>query len=373
MTMVSAPWLPAHHERALYTAAHIDGCIARLSAITHDYLAADPLQLASTYSDGMEHLVLTGVDPLPEAVPRLFADALNNARNLIEHALYAEVGDRLSRELTDLESKAVEIPATSSPESFETWTRHKNRKSTGLFVAGGELASRIERLQPYHRQDHTVHPLKLLVEYTNASKHREPVVSVVRLGRVDVDGQPRDPRASTHQDITEIGSVIISVPMGTQVGVNLWPQIMVRRPHTGELRTLMHELGDIEEWVRAQALPILIAGRTDLPELPPALDISVGYESTSAAWGNAGTVPARTRATLRMMGAGLRRDMLEMLVDQNGEHTRDLFVTWMDTFTEEEVVAMFVPLGLASATNDLATVTSTLQAWADAAGVVPER
>jgi hypothetical protein len=365
-------WLPGYQERALYTAAHIDGCIARLTGITHEYLAADPLRLQSNYSDGMEHVVLAGVAALPEAVPRLFADALNNARNLLEHALYAEVVDRLDRDLTALESRALEIPATTSEESFAAWAAHKHRKSIGLFCAGDELRVRIERLQPYHRRDKDSHPLRLLFEYTNAAKHREPVVSVVRVGRVDVDGQPRDPRTSDHQEITEVGSTITSVPIGTPIGVSIWPQLMVKRPHTGELRTLMHELGDLEEWVRRQALPILVTGSTAVPDLPPALDLSIGYESAEAAWLAADTVSARHRATKRMMGAGVRRDMLEMLVNQNGEHTRQQFTAWMETLADEEVLEMFMPLGLAAASGNLAAIAEIMDTWLEAAGTYPD-
>ncbi len=82
---MSESWLPQHQEHALYTAAHIDAQILRLGQVLHPYLAADPLKLAQRLTPTTEEVVLAAIAPLPQAVPRLFADALNQTRNLMEH------------------------------------------------------------------------------------------------------------------------------------------------------------------------------------------------------------------------------------------------------------------------------------------------
>ncbi|WP_136709739.1 hypothetical protein [Agromyces sp. H66] len=175
--VVPSSWLPAHQAQALYTAAHIDSTIEQLGDVLHTYLGKDPLQLRPRLTQTVEEVVLVGITPLPQSVPRLFADALNQSRNMLEHALFADVVHRLEREMTEKEAKALEVPAARSREAFEQWCRHPVRRSLGVFDYGAELTRRLERLQPYQRKDSDEHPLRLLVEHTNHAKHREPAVA----------------------------------------------------------------------------------------------------------------------------------------------------------------------------------------------------
>ena len=244
-----------------------------MARILETYLQSPgPLDLRSRLTATHEEVVLVGIAPLPEAVPRLFADALNQLRNLLEHALGAETNHQLRRGLTVKEARAVEIPATSSEADFDAWTRHKHRKSHGLFSRGAELGERLARMQPWNRADADMHPLRRLVAHTNAAKHQAPAVTTVRVGKVVRDSAPRELPTDAH-GLGDIGSVIATVPRGSVEGISVWPQVAVRRPHTGELHTLMWEVREIEDWVRCIALPILIAGRTDLPKLRPGLDV----------------------------------------------------------------------------------------------------
>lgn len=373
MARAAAPlnWLPAHQAHVFYTAAHVDSTIELLSDVLHVYLAADPLQLQPRFTPTTEEVVLHGIDPLPEAVPRLFADAFNQARNMLEHALYAEVEHRLDRELTENEAKAVEVPATKSPEAFGQWCRHPHRRSVGLFDQGSDLASRLERLQPYQRNDSDDHPLRILVEHTNYAKHREPTVAFTRVGRVDVGAVTTAPSAQTaeHQEVVQIGSVLASAPRGRRVEVAVWPQVMVQRPHTGVWRTLMHEVRDIEDWIRRIAMPIVVEGRTDLPTMPPHLDLRRGYSSVEEAWNIAGMVAAADRATHRMTAQALRRDIRDMLVDENGEDARQAAEVWLEGLSDGEVAATFEPVGKAAQRGDSATVARLTDEWRVAIGL----
>lgn len=326
-----------------------------------------PLDLRSRLTSSHEEVVLTAIKPLPEAVPRLFADALNQLRNVMEHALGAEVSYRLSRSLTPDEARAVEVPATNSEGAFDAWTRHKHRKSHGLFARGSELGERLARLQPWNRADSDMHPLRRLVAHTNAAKHQAPTVTTVRVGKVVHDSVPREAPTDAH-DLGDIGSVIAAVPRGSVEGISVWPQVAVRRPHTGELRTLMWEVRELEDWVRCIALPILIAGRTDLPKLRPDLDVREGFETADHAWSRAGSESAAARASERLQAAALRMDIADMMAADDGESSYDLYAQWLATIDDAQVVAMFAPLGEAARARDFETIMRITGGWRDAAG-----
>ncbi|GAA2074027.1 hypothetical protein [Microbacterium hatanonis] len=369
----SGSWLPDHQAHVLYTVAYVDSTIGELGSVLHDYLAKDPLKLIPRFTPTHEDVVLAGIDPLPQSVPRLFADALNQSRNMLEHALFAEVAHRAGRSLTEKESKALEIPAAKSPDAFQQWCKHPNRRSLALFGYGAELTNRLDRIQPYQRTDNANHPLRLLVEFTNHAKHREPAVAFTRVGRVDVGTPSQAPRSAEHQEVVKIGEVLASAPRGSRVEVSIWPQVMVQRPHTGEWRTLMHEVRHIEDWVRRMALPILIEGRTDLPVVPPHLNIRQGYADVAEAWAAAGTVAAADRNIYRMTAEGLRRSIADMLVDETGEGVRATAEEWLRGQSDEEVTALSEPVGRAAARRDLETVGRLTDEWRVALGLRPRR
>lgn len=364
-------WLPAHQGHVLYTVGHVDSTIEQLGSVLHGYLAADPLKLESRFQPTIEEVVLVGIDPLPAAAPRMFADALNQTRNMLEHAFFAEVSHRAGRDLTEKELKALEVPASKSPELFEQWCNHPHRRSLELFGYGSELRRRLERIQPYQRTDSDAHPLRVLVEHTNYAKHRAPALAFTRVGRVDVGATSRSWRSAEHQEVVEIGAVLAAVPRGTRVEASVWPQVMVQRPHTKQWRTLMHEVGYIEDWVRRMALPIVLAGRTDLPPIPPHLDVRRGHPSVSEAWASAGSVAAAGRNISRMVAEGLRRDIVEMIVDEDGESARQPTKTWLDGQSDVEVKSMFEPLSRAALRQDLEAVARITDQWRAAIGLQP--
>jgi len=362
---VSAPifWLPDHQRHAFYTIAHADATIDRMARILETYLQPPgPLDLRSRLTPTNEEVVLVGIAPLPEAVPRLFSDVLNQLRNVLEHTLSAEVRQWLPRDLTVDEARALEVPATGSEAAFDAWIRHKHRKSHGLFVRGSDLGERLARLQPWNRHDADMHPLRRLVAHTNAAKHQAPTVTTVRVGKVVRDSARRDDPSDAH-DLGGVGSVIASVPRGTVEGISVWPQVAVRRPHTAELRTLMWEVREIEEWVRLTAVPILITGRTDLPELRPHLDVNEGFESATHAWSVAREKSAAVRASERLQAAVLRDDIAQMMVAEDGEASRDAYTQWLGAVEDARVVAMFEPLGLAAKRHDYQSIMAITGQW----------
>ncbi|SCX94089.1 hypothetical protein SAMN05216488_0063 [Microbacterium sp. LKL04] len=360
-------WLPDHQTHALYTATHVDSTIEQLSMVLETYLRPPgPLDIRSRLTLTTEDVILVGVAPLPQSVPRLLADALNQMRNVLEHSLKAEVDHRLARGITTDEARAIEVPATGSEEAFDAWTRHKHRKSHGLFARGSDLGERLARLQPWNRKDSDLHPLRRLVAHTNAAKHQAPALTTVRVGKVQLDSAPRDLQET---GIGDIGSVIVSVPRGTREGVSVWPQVAVRRPHTGELRTLMWEVREIEEWVRRIALPILIAGRTDLPELRPHLDTNRGYNRAKDAWTAARPMSAAVRANVRMQAIALRSDIADMMVAEDGEESRNAYTKWLETLDDARVVTMFEPLGEAAKGRDFESIARITGQWRVDAGV----
>lgn len=364
-------WLAPHQAQVLYTAAHVDATIQALIDTLHPYLASHPLQIGRRLTETEEQAVLIGIRPLPEGVPRQFADAVNQCRNALEHALTAEIRHRVGRELTEKEARAVEVPAAKDAGDFMDWHRHPGRRSLGVLTFGSEISNRLERLQPYHRNDSESHPLRVLVEHTNFAKHRAPTLALTRVGRVDV-GEVQAPLGSAeHQEIMEIGTVLASVPRGDVVPVDVWPQVMVQRPHTGEWRTLMKELAYVEEWVRRQALPIILEGRTDLSPIRPHLDLTVGYTGVEEAWAAAGATAATDRGMRRMIAHGLRENLADMLVGENGEAVRTAAEAWTAVMSDAEVIATFEPVGIAAKTGDLETVARLTDEWRVAIGLEP--
>lgn len=365
---VVSSWLPAHQDHAFFTTAHIDGIINNLSAVLERYQLGEPVQLARRFTKTEEQLVLEGIRVLPQAAARLFADALNQARNSIEHALFAEVSHRLNRALTSDESKALEIPAYDKPEKFEQWAKQKHRVSTGLFGRGDDLFERILRLQPFQRQEPDLHPLRLLTEHTNFAKHREPTIALTRVAHFGFDSELTVTSADEREAVA-IGDVLAAVPIGSRELLSVWPQVAVQRPHTGEWQTLMREAGEIADWVRRQALPILITGETQLPPIPPALDITVSYDSIESAWLTAGQEPAAERMQNRIGAEQLRETVLVMMVGLFGAESRRPFGTWLDGLDDQAVMDKFWDVLQSASRSGFASYYREAERWAAEAGV----
>ena len=58
-----------------YTLAHVDRLVGKAGNILFEYLLLGPFTFKNAEREGLSLLVVGEVRPLPEAIPRLFADA----------------------------------------------------------------------------------------------------------------------------------------------------------------------------------------------------------------------------------------------------------------------------------------------------------
>lgn len=192
------------------------------------------------------------------------ADALNQMRSAIEHALFAEACHLTGRNLTPEEARAIEMPVTKDEKSLSEWFKHRRRRTLPVLQSSGVLGGRIGPLQPWKATDEQSHPLKVLAEYANHSKHRMPAVAAaVRLGTIIPDYVVPDlVIAGKYENDSplDVGDVLASVPAGVYVPMSIWPKLGIRRPHTGEWIVLMQELREPEAWVRTEAVLLIIIG-----------------------------------------------------------------------------------------------------------------
>ena len=339
--ILMADWLPEHQRHLLYTFAHIDMVIDQLCEVLYTCLEAGPLELVNRVASGRENVVLASVAPIPEAVPRLAADALNQMRSAIEHALFAEVVHLTGRPLTPEESQAIEMPVSRDPGNLSEWFKHKRRRTVLALDQASVLRERIGSLQPYVAADERSHPLRVLAEYTNHTKNRMPAVAAVRLGTIvpdyAVDGLQIVGEYGDDSPLG-LGDVLASAPVGVAVPMSIWPKLGIRRPHTGEWIVLMHELCHLEAWTRTIAIPSIVTGTTDVRPIPPNLNISRGHDSFKLAFSQARTVAAAERHQLRVVSKGLREDLPGILEQKVPAAPRDVVIRFVEGLSDTEAL-----------------------------------
>lgn len=341
-------WLPEHQRHLLYTLAHVDSVIEHLAGTLYDYLRAGPLEFENRATAGRDDMLVKAIAPIPEAVPRLASDALNQLRSAMEHALFAEVVQLTGRDLTPEEAQAIEMPVTKDPKALSDWFKHKRRRTLDVLQESGVLNGRIAALQPHEAKDKQSHPLRVLAEHTNHSKHRTPAVAAVRLGTIIPDYVvPNFVIAGEYEDDSplNVGDVLASGPAGIPVPMSVWPKLGIRRPHTGEWKVLLHELGQLETWVRSEALPLIIVGTTHVDPIPPQLNIDRGYATYAKARAEASAVPAVERHLLRIKGQGLRDDLpgvLKQKLPETPRETAEAFVAGLSDTAALELINRYM-------------------------------
>lgn len=315
--MTMSDWIPAHQHHLLYTLAYADSLIEQIGDTLFDYIQQGPFIVENRTHNGRSEMVLQRVNPIPEVVPRLAVDALNQLRSAIEHALYAEVEHLEQRTLSDDEAKHIEMPIAELPTYLTGWCNHKWRRGIPSLQENGLLGSRIKLLQPAEAQDPQVHPLQLLAKYTNLGKHRMPVIAAARLERIEslssndnleIRGKYQD------QEHPKSGDVLASGISGLLVPLEILPTVAIQRPHTKSWEIMMKEVGAIEAWVRTVALPMLICGSTDVAPIPPELDLSKGYQDYADALSFARSIPASERNRLRWKALPAREELPSMFL-----------------------------------------------------------
>jgi len=343
-TAAGYAWLPDYQLHVAATLAHVDQTIERVIQMVHDYTAQEPLSLKNVVEGHQVHAVVTATAPIPEAIPRLVADALTQLRAALEHTVYAEVEYLLPRSLTAEEARSIEMPASTSPADFEKWLSHGRRRGLPPLQPSAPLAQRIRALQPFQRRTPDEHPLKILVEYTNMAKHRRPAIAAARLGAVYPDGpnsglavsQPleRRPQPGSGQPI-HVNDIIATAPRGAHIPFSILTTVSLQRPHTGIWTIAANELEYLEDWVRTTAIPILVTGDRAVAPLPPQLDISTGHTDLRSELPRAGAMPAAERGRQRIQAAIARSGLAELLIPLAGSELSETISAWAATLTDD--------------------------------------
>jgi hypothetical protein len=343
-------WLPAHQEQAVYTLAHIDSIIGQLTDVLYEFQNRGVFDLASRHDDTYSYVFISGVQPLPAAIPRLFADAATQLRAALEHALFAQVEFELGTTLDDagLNARRVEMPAQTDADLFARWLQDGARKKIAPLQEGQELVSRIRRLQPYWHVDPSIHPMKLIAEHTNLAKHRAPAVAVTRVGPVIPEyGAHELDLAKPRSDggPAQAGDVLARGPRAVIIPIGIYPDISVQRPHTLGWNILAHELNIMFEWVRTEALPILITGSSTVRPLPPTIDITVGYESAAVALEHGQHTSSFARNGIRLQAHSGREDLADLISEPRTSLPRADAEKWIAILSDQEVVDEITQLG----------------------------
>ncbi|MEW2259707.1 hypothetical protein [Streptomyces sp. NPDC047869] len=369
-------WLPDHQLHVAATLAHVDQTVDRVIRMIHDYTAQGPLSLKTVVEGDQAQVVVTAIAPLPEAIPRLVADALTQLRAALEHTVYAEVEHLLARPLTAEEARSIEMPASTSPADFAFWLNHRRRRGLSPLQQSAPLAQRIRDLQPFQRRTPDEHPLKLLVEYTNLAKHRRPAVAAARLGAVHPDAphadlavsQPleRRPQPGSGQPL-HVDDVIATAPRRAYIPLSIWTTVSLQRPHTEVWNIAVKELEYLEDWVRTTAIPILVTGNRNVVSLPPQLDISTGHDNLRGELLRSGAMSAAKRGSQRIQASAARTGLVELLVPLAGRDMSETITAWAAALTDDGVRERVDRLVRArSSSRDALRVTEELVAEARA-------
>ena len=356
-------WLPSHQEHVVYTLAHVDSVIGRLSDVLYEFQQRGVFEFASRYDAGHSYAFIARVQPLPAVIPRLFADAATQLRAAVEHSLFAQVEFELGQTLdaAGLNARRVEMPAFTDPELFTAWLKDGARKKIGPLQEGEELVSRIRQLQPFWHIAPDTHPMKLIAEHTKHSKHRAPAIAVTRVGPVIPDSDAvglelAKPRSGGSP--ARVGDLLARGPRGLIVPIGVYPDISVERPHTKGWNILAHELNNMFEWVRTEALPILIAGSPTADPFPPRIDITIGYDTVTQALESGERSSSFERNGIRLQAHTGRDDLAGLISDHEHTLPRAHADQWVSGLSDQEVVDALTLLG--ESTRDVSTMLEVL-------------
>lgn len=354
MTGHTYAWLPERHLGVAATLSHADELIGQVADLLFDYQTQPNgvFQLAEVPRDRISQTIVEKVAPIPRKVPLLVADALVAFRAALEHTLFAEVEFLDGAPLDEKAAKLVEMPASDTHVKFAEWTKKRARNGPPSLRAGGELARRIEALQPFHRHVQAdLHPLARLVLHTNHAKHRTPAITAVRLAAMIRDDQkPRSLRdySPLPEEPMRIGDIIAETPLGTKAPVTLFPTVGINRPGTDRWPVLIKELDEISRWVRTQAVPRLITGtEPPVPALPTRYEIAVAHEDERGAMSVGSTKTAVERYQLRLGAASARIDLADLINRIDGSPNSRQIVAWLEQLTDDEVMERVGRLGAA--------------------------
>lgn len=334
-------WLPDHHLAVLGPLGRADTLIAEVGSLLHTFHAAGPLQFKTIHQSGRTSAVVDHVRPLPTALALLVADTVANLRSALEHTLFAEITHRLGSAPTGQTARAVEMPACTTYQSLQRWLADKRRTTLPL-RPGSPLAVRITDLQPFQRNKHPErHPLAVLVAHSNASKHRAPLIAAVHLGTVIPDYPVPGlslPEGAHGRPLTP-GDVLAETPTGAPTALSIWPTVSIQRPTTGTWANVMHELRDLELWVRTIAVPHLITGQhAGLNPIPPGIDVNAGHENPRDSLLTARSDSAAIRADRAMQAVIVGEGLVDVLTMEPDPLTREVAKRWAAGLSDDDAL-----------------------------------
>ncbi|MDP0399785.1 hypothetical protein [Tsukamurella strandjordii] len=343
MTDSAYDWLPDRHLGVAATLAHSDELIGQISDLLFPYQTQPEgiIRLREDRHGSVSRTVVAGVAPMPRKIPLLVADALVALRAAIEHTIFTEV-EHLDGALDEKAAKVVEMPAFTTSENFEGWMKGRKKNGSPSLQDGSEIVRRIEALQPFHSQpDPELHPLARLVSHTNHAKHRTPAVVAVGLAGMyedanvpaSIDDLPPGPVGPLN-----VGDVLAETPIGVQIPVTLFPFVGINRPGTDVWPVLLKELDEIAEWVRTEAVPLLITGcASQEPALPVHYDIETPHTDERPAI-EAGTFQSTAaRHTRRLLAKDGRIELVELVSRLDRTPNRQTVAAWADNLSDDEV------------------------------------
>jgi hypothetical protein len=335
------------------TLARADAIIYEVGRVLRDFSRIGPLDLTHRVDGDLRHLIVAGVKPMPEAVPRLVGDALNELRSALEHIVYAEVEYQEGRRLTAVEARSIEMPITDSEAKFTLWRRNRNRTLLQAFGDQSMFLSRMQELQPFRSQaEALIDPLTVLAAHTNHAKHRSPAVASTHLGRVNAADFLDKPGLVIPAPVPgplNGGEVLATTPALAPVEVDVWATFAVQRPHTHTWHIVMYELAFVETWVRETAVPTLITGSVNVAAIPPGLDITIGHADMRAALLEADPAPAFERNSIALQAEGFARPgLIELLMKQGLANDKDATEWWVASLDDRAAINRFERLAMAA-------------------------
>lgn len=334
-------WLPAHQTDAVYTLGYVDSRVHALGELMVRYTEQQPMELTNVNGAGRAYVAVAGIKPVPAAASRIFADALNQMRSAVEHAIFAEVENMIDRPLTQNEQRVIEMPAASTEEKFDAWLHDRRRSSIGPLQPGAPLPERLRALQPFNQSPASSHPMSVLAEHTNFAKHRAPHVASTLLGAVIPDFDVPGVKVATGPDRPlASGDVLLEGPEGVLVPLSIWPKMSVQRPTSGSWHLILDELELVHDWVRTVALPMIVVGDTDVPRLPAELQTEIGYDTIADALAVGSQRSAAKRVRIGLQAELLRRDIPNMLTLFPGPPKVDARTAalWVSSLSDDDLL-----------------------------------
>lgn len=350
--MNNPDWLPARHFDAAATLAHVDEVVSQISDLLFAYQDPhnDPIGLQEVANGATSELRVSRINPIPPKITRLVADAFNGLRGAIEHTLFSEVEFLEGEPLDKAAALMVEMPVTLTYEKFDDWTKRRHNKGPGALRQGSELHRRVAALQPFQRtSDAGAHPLARLAAYSNLAKHRSPTVAAVRIGAVVRNDEP----PPTSKDLPRLddrpvhpGDVVFTAPRGQRVDLDIFPTVGINLPGTARWPVLVNELDDISNWVRKQAIPMLVTGGPQPDaELPVWFDISRSLPNPREAIDAGTTESAISRGRKRLQVAIARTNLVDLVAPLEGAPPRDSIAAWLRELPDGQVLEVLSELG----------------------------